>query len=61
MPCRALVLCTPAGHQETIFRAAGWDLAEPLPEGWQITAEQLRHAAEHGGNTVIGPPHRPGD
>jgi hypothetical protein len=25
MASRALVLCTPAGHQETVFRAAGWD------------------------------------
>lgn len=57
MASRALVLCTPAGHQETIFRAAGWDLTKPLPEGWQITPEQLRRAAEQGGNTVIGPPH----
>jgi quercetin dioxygenase-like cupin family protein len=57
MASRALVLCTPAGHQETIFRAAGWDLTKPLPEGWQITQEQLRQAAEQGGNTVIGPPH----
>ena len=32
-------------------------LAKPLPDGWQITPEQLRHAAEQGGNTVIGPPH----
>ena len=47
----------PAGHQETILRAAGWDLSKPLPDGWQITQEQLRRAAEQGGNTVIGPPH----
>jgi hypothetical protein len=32
-------------------------LAKPLPDGWQITPEQLRHAAEQGGNMVIGPPH----
>jgi hypothetical protein len=57
MASRALVLCTPAGHQETIFRTAGWDLAKPLPEGWQITQEQLRQAAEQGGSPVIGPPH----
>jgi quercetin dioxygenase-like cupin family protein len=57
MASRALVLCTPAGHQEVIFRAAGWDLSKPLPDGWHITQEQLRRAAEKGGNTVIGPPH----
>jgi hypothetical protein len=39
----------PTGHQETIFRAAGWDLSKPLPNGWQITQEQLRRAAEEGG------------
>jgi len=54
---RALMLSTPAGYQESIFRAAGWDLSNPLPEGWEITQEQVRRAAEQAGNTVIGPPH----
>jgi hypothetical protein len=54
---RALVLCTPAGHQEAIFRAAGWDLAKPVPEGWQPTHDAVGHAAEQAGNAVLGPPH----
>ena len=54
---RALVLCTPAGHQEAIFRAAGWDLTKPVPEGWQPQQDAVRHAAEQAGNTVLGPPH----
>jgi quercetin dioxygenase-like cupin family protein len=54
---RALVLTTPAGPQEGVFRAAGRDLSRPVPEGWQPTLDDLRRAAEENGNTVIGPPH----
>jgi quercetin dioxygenase-like cupin family protein len=54
---RALVLCTPAGFQEVVFRSAGWDLTRPRPEGWQLTQDALREAAERAGNTIIGPPH----
>jgi quercetin dioxygenase-like cupin family protein len=54
---RALVLSTPAGFQESVFRAAGWDLSEPRPDGWQPTPEALRAAAEHNGVTLTGPPH----
>jgi quercetin dioxygenase-like cupin family protein len=54
---RALVLCTPAGHQEAIFRAAGWDLTKPVPEGWQPADDAVPHAAAQAGNTVVGPPH----
>jgi hypothetical protein len=54
---RALILTTPAGPQEGVFRAAGWDLSQPIPEGWQPTLDDLRRAAEENGNTVIGPPH----
>ena len=52
MASQALVLCIPAGYQETIFRAASWDLAKPLPEGWQISPQQPRRAAEQGDDTV---------
>src|SRR5258708_2393503 len=31
-----LAVCTPAGT-EKFFRAAGWDLSRPKPDGWQIT------------------------
>jgi quercetin dioxygenase-like cupin family protein len=54
---RALVLSTPAGFQETVFRSAGWDLSRPMPEGWQPTQDAIRRAAEQAGVTLIGPPH----
>jgi quercetin dioxygenase-like cupin family protein len=54
---RALVLSTPAGFQEVVFRAAGWDLSRPMPEGWQPTQDAIRRAAEQAGVTLIGPPH----
>jgi quercetin dioxygenase-like cupin family protein len=54
---RALILSTPAGLQEGVFRAAGWDLSRPKPTGWQISPDALREAAEQHGVTVIGPPH----
>jgi len=31
--CRMLVLSTPAGFQERVFRSAGWDLSRPVPDG----------------------------
>ena len=34
---RKLVLSTPGGFQETVFRTAGWDLSRPMPDGWQPT------------------------
>jgi quercetin dioxygenase-like cupin family protein len=54
---RALILSTPAGPQESIFRAGGWDLSQPKPSGWQPPAEALRRAAQENGVSVIGPPH----
>jgi hypothetical protein len=54
---RVLVLSTPAGFQETVFRSAGWDLSQPVPEGWQPTQDTLHRAAEQAGVTLIGPPH----
>jgi quercetin dioxygenase-like cupin family protein len=54
---RALILSTPAGHQETVFRSAGWDLSRPMPEGWQPTQDALRRAADQAGVTLLGPPH----
>ena len=54
---RALVLSTPAGSQEGVFRAAGWDLSQPRPDGWQPSPEALRQAAERNGVTLTGPPH----
>jgi len=57
VPSRALILSTPAGPQEGVFRAAGWDLSQPAPDGGQIPPEVLREAAEQNGVTLIGPPH----
>jgi quercetin dioxygenase-like cupin family protein len=57
MASRALVLSTPAGFQEGVFRAAGWDLTRPRPKGWQPAPEALRAAAEQHGITLTGPPH----
>ena len=55
---RALVLSTPAGFQEEVFRSAGWDLSGPRPEGWQPTQDSLGRAAQQAGVELIGPPHR---
>lgn len=52
---RALTLTTPAG-QQSFFRAAGWDLSQPKPEGWTIAPEAQQEAAAASGTTVIGPP-----
>jgi quercetin dioxygenase-like cupin family protein len=54
---RALVLSTPAGFQEGVFRLAGWDLSRPRPNGWQPPQEALRQAAEQAGVMLTGPPH----
>ena len=53
---RALILSTPAG-QESFFRTAGWDLSQPVPEGWSITPDVLQQAAAQNGVTVVAPPH----
>ncbi len=54
---RTLVLSTLGGFQETVFRAAGWDLSWPRPDGWEPTQEAVRRAAEQAGVTLLGPPH----
>ncbi len=56
MASRALILCTPAGYQENIFRSTGWDLSKPLPDDWQ-PAVPVGATAGQVGNTVLGPPH----
>ncbi|HET9733380.1 MAG TPA: cupin domain-containing protein [Acidimicrobiales bacterium] len=55
-PSEALIITTPSG-QEEFFRAAGWDLSRPVPDGWAITPDALREAAAGHGTQVIGPPH----
>jgi quercetin dioxygenase-like cupin family protein len=50
-----LAVCTPAGTED-FFRAAGWDLSRPKPEGWQITPATMGAAAAATGQTILGPP-----
>ncbi|GAC1331228.1 MAG: cupin domain-containing protein [Mycobacteriales bacterium] len=51
----ALTLCTPAGI-EGFFRAAGWDLSKPRPEGFTVTPAALNEAAAQFGQQILGPP-----
>jgi quercetin dioxygenase-like cupin family protein len=53
---RMLIINTPGGHQEVVFRGAGWDLKEPKPQGWQASVQSLRAAGIEAGNDVVGPP-----
>lgn len=50
-----LCICTPAGI-EAFFRAAGWDLSRPMPDGWEVTPEGMAAAAAATGQTILGPP-----
>lgn len=54
---RALILSTPAGSQEGVFRAGGWDLSQPQPDGWPIPPDVFGRVAEQYGVTITGPPH----
>ncbi|GAA0926902.1 cupin domain-containing protein [Pseudonocardia zijingensis] len=55
-----LTICNPAGFEEFI-RAAGWDLADPKPEGWAVDMSRLAEAAAATGQTLLGPPLALGD
>jgi quercetin dioxygenase-like cupin family protein len=50
-----LTLAVPSGIED-FFRMAGRDLAEPKPEGWQLTPASLAAAAAEFGQRIIGPP-----
>jgi quercetin dioxygenase-like cupin family protein len=50
-----IAVCTPAGT-ESFFRAAGWDLSRPRPDGWEITPASLAAAAAATGQAILGPP-----
>lgn len=50
-----IVVCTPAGLED-FFRAAGWDLSRPKPDGWEITQASQAAAAAATGQTILGPP-----
>ncbi|GLZ50192.1 cupin [Actinomycetospora sp. NBRC 106375] len=55
-----LTVCTPGG-MEAFYRAAGWDLREPVPEDWAVDMAALSAAAEACGQRVLGPPLTAGD
>jgi quercetin dioxygenase-like cupin family protein len=55
LPVDMLVVCTPSG-MEDFFRAAGWDLSRPRPDGWEITLASLAAAGAAAGQTILGPP-----
>lgn len=50
-----LAVCNPSGAEE-FFRAAGWDLSSPKPEGWTLSPDDLAAAAKATGQTILGPP-----
>jgi quercetin dioxygenase-like cupin family protein len=50
-----LAVCTPAGTED-FFRAAGWDLSRPKPDGWEITPASMAAAAKATGQRILGPP-----
>ena len=52
---RFLVLGLPGGLEE-LYRGAGWNLREPVPEGWAVSIRQLTSREESRGNRVLGPP-----
>lgn len=55
-----LTLCTPAGI-ESFFRAAGWDVSQPKPDGWALTPAAMAAAAADHGQKILGPPLGPRD
>ena len=50
-----LAVCTPAGTED-FFRAAGWDLSRPRPDGWETPPASMAAAAAATGQTILGPP-----
>ncbi|MGH3416954.1 MAG: cupin domain-containing protein [Actinocrinis sp.] len=50
-----LMICTPGGI-EGMFRDAGRDMATPRPEGFEISRERMKHAADLYGQVIVGPP-----
>jgi quercetin dioxygenase-like cupin family protein len=50
-----LAVCAPAGTED-FFRAAGWDLSRPRPDGWEISPASMAAAAAATGQTILGPP-----
>lgn len=50
-----LTITTPGGL-EAFFRAAGRDVREPRPEGWQVSFDVLAQASEAAGQTILAAP-----
>lgn len=50
-----LMACTPGGI-ETMFREAGWDLRNPVPEGWEVAIPHLAQVSARLGVRLLGPP-----
>lgn len=49
-----LTVCNPGGTEELFF-AAGWDLKEPVPEGWSVDMALLGPLGERSGQHVLAP------
>ncbi len=50
-----LMVCTPGGI-EGMFREAGWDLQNPLPDGWEVSLPHLAQVGASLGVRLLGPP-----
>jgi mannose-6-phosphate isomerase-like protein (cupin superfamily) len=55
LEAKFLVLGLPGGLEE-LYRGAGWDLRDPVPEGWVVSIPQLTSSEASRGNRVLGPP-----
>lgn len=52
---RFLVLALPGGL-EALYSGAGWDLRQPVREGWAVSIPGLTESEAARGNRVLGPP-----
>jgi hypothetical protein len=55
-----LVLALPGGL-EALYEAAGWDLRQPEPEGWEVPVPRLVQSEARRGNRILAPPPGPDD
>ena len=39
-----------------MFRDAGWDLSQPVPEGWSVDMQLLKEITDRRGTPIVGPP-----
>jgi quercetin dioxygenase-like cupin family protein len=49
------------GGLEQAFREAGWDLSQPMPEGWTCTPKAVGEAMSKVGCEILGPPRTAAD